>query len=252
MPLDTEANEVELESTNSTDSEGQITPTHASSHTRDHESSMTIGMNSLAVPHRHRNITDVSMSSEVSCASNKQLLLAEASLPQPKPPEIFVCHFNEDYSPDTHTSAPKHATMVPTDFLRLPIKTNAVSMNSFTSSNYMMSCGSMKSLVSDNSFNFSENGDSDYDTSLTATRNKLMHSRRKSLSENNLSTLCRPPPTVAKRRSSGTYQIKMARDIYNLNLLKPLKNTMSRYNSYLAISVSQNMVRNKHGGSTDV
>lgn len=176
-----------------------------------------------------------------------------------------MCHFDEDYSPNTLYASPKHATMVPTEFLQVPPKVGANSTNSVISSKYMSPYGSVNSLPSDNSFNSSQESiDLDYSMPVTATRKKLLHSRRKSLSENNIAALCRPTPSMTKRRSSGSvtlgnqlynnnaYQIKIADDIYNLSLPKPLKKKMSEYNSYLAISVSQNMVRNKHGGSTDV
>ena len=256
--------------TNSTDSERETTPTHVSRHAKNQESSASLDMKSpMEAPKRayrfyHQYLTPNDMSSESSSESNnKHLPVSDKA--QPKPPEVFVCQFDKDYSPDTlHTSVPKHVTMVPTDFLQVPTaKVNANSTNSVISSKYITPYGSENSLLTDHSFSSSqESVDLDYDMPITATRKKLLRSRRKSLSENNIAALCKPTYTFSNRRRSScssatishndAYQIKIANDIYKLSLPKPLKNKMSQYNSYLAISISQNMVRNKHGCSTDV
>ena len=253
--LDTEANGMELESiTSSSDSEEQTTPTHVSKHAKNHGSSLPVSPPKPRRRARHAlqkylHADDVSNGLR-DASSNPlplQLTSNEASL---KPPEVFVCQFDEDYSPDAHTSAPKHVTMMPTNFLQVP-------SGSLVSSKYMTPYSSVSSSLSERSFSSSQESiDLDYGTPITATRKTLLHSRRKSLSENNIAALCKAPPSIAKRRSSSTadntYQVKIADDIYNLSLPQPLKKKMARYKSYLAISVSQHMVRNKHGGSTDV
>ena len=208
--------------------------------------------------HHYSNTSDIS--SEVS--NNDDKVSDEATPTQPKPPEVFVCQFDGDYSPNTlYNSVPKHATMVPTDrdLLQVPTKVNTNSTYSFVSSKYMTPYASVNSLLTNHSLGSSQESiDMDYDMGITGTRKKLLHSRRKSLSENNIAALCRAPSLNFRRNSSGSatisesYQIKVANDIYKLCLPKPLKNKMTQYNSYLAISISQNMVRNKHGGSTDV
>ena len=258
--LDTEANGIELESvTSSSDSEGQTTPTHVSKHAKDHGSSPPLNVKSPPKPQRRARHTlqkylhTDDVSNGLSDAINNPLPPLASNEASLKPPEVFVCQFDEDYSPDARASAPKHVTMVPTNFLQVP-RTSACS--SLVSSKYMTPYSSVSSSLSERSFSSSqESVDLDYNTPITATRKTLLHSRRKSLSENNLAALCRASPTIAKRRSStanNTYQVKIADDIYNLSLPQPLKKKLTRYKSYLAVSVSQNMVRNKHGGSTDV
>ena len=212
--------------------------------------------------HRYLTATELSTDERNNKHLPPHLASTRTSPTQPKPPEVFVCHFDKDYPPDTfHTSVPKHATMVPTDLLQVPTtKGNAYSINSVISSKYMTPYGSENSLPTDQSFSSSqESVDLDYDMPITTTRKKLLCSRRKSLSENNIAALCKPSSSNRRRSSCGSvtishdaYQIKIANDVYSLSLQKPLKKKMSQYNSYLAISISQNMVRNKHGGSTDV
>ena len=269
--MNSEENGIELESaTDSTDSERETTPTHVLRHTKNQESSASLDVKSPVEPPKraggfiHRYMTANELSTDES--DDKHLLphltSAVSSPSQLNPPEVFVCHFDEDYSPNTfRTSVPKHATMVPTDLLQVPnTKVNANSTNSVISSKYMTPYGSDNSLPTDHSFSSSQESiDLDYDLPITATRKKLLRSRRKSLSENNIAALCKPSSLNRRRSSCGSvtishnaYQIKIANDIYKLSLPKPMKKKMSQYNSYLAISISQNMVRNKHGGSTDV
>lgn len=271
MDLNSKENGMELESaTDSTDSEREATPTRVSRHAKYQESSTSLDVKSPVEPPKragrffHRYFTTDDLSTNES--NNKHLpshLTSPVTSPsQLNPPEVFVCHFDKDYPPNTfHTSAPKHATMVPTDLLQVPnTKANANSTNSVISSKYMTPYDSENSLPTDHSFSSSqESVDLDYDMAITATRKKLLRSRRKSLSENNIAALCKPSSSNRRRSSCGSvtishdaYQIKIANDVYNLSLPKPLKKKISQYNSYLAISISQNMVRNKHGGSTDV
>lgn len=254
VDLESEPTGIELESlTSSSDSEEQTTPTHVSKHAQDHKSSLSVNKKSPKLRKRARHVLQQYLHADgVGNDSDNPLPLPA---PMFKPPEVFVCHFDdEDYSPNAHTSAPKHVTMVPTDFLQVP-STSACS--SIVSSKYMTPYSSVSSSLSERSFSSSqESVDLDCNTPIKAPRKTLLHSRRKSLSENNLATLCRAPPSIAKRRSSSNAdnacQVKIADDIYKLSLPQPLKRKMAHYKSYLAISVSQNMVRNKHGGSTDV
>ena len=256
-----EENGIELESaTNSTDSESESTPAYILRHAKNQESFASLDMKSpMEKPKRvffNQYLTINDMSSD-----NNDLPSDETSLSQPRPPEVFVCQFDKDYSPGRlHASMPKHVTMVPTDLLQVPTKGNAISTNSVISSKYMTPYGSVNSLLTDRSFSSSESVDLDYDMPITATRKNLLRSRRKSLSENNIAALCKASSSNRRRSSCGSatishsdaYEIKIANNTYNLSLPKPLRNKISKYNSYLAISVSQNMVRNKHGGSTDV
>lgn len=253
--------------TNSTDSEEQSTPTRVLNHVKDlHRSSMAPNKKSLAVPQKrgHQSFHQILTGNDASSdTSNESIhpVTDETSLSQPKTPELFVCHFDEVYSPDmTYTSAPKHATMVPTDLLQVPRKTNNVkSVNSISTSKYITPYTSVNSIMTDQSTSSSESVTMDYDLPITGARGRLLRSRRKSLSENNLAALCKAPPSTINRRSSSStdimnqaYQIKIEDDIYNLCLPKPLGSKISQNNAYFAISISQNMVRNKHGGSTDV
>ena len=181
----------------------------------------------------------------------------EVSLSQTKPPEVFVCQFDEEYSPNT--PVPRHATMIPTNFLQIPTGLDVNSMN--LSSKYTTPQSSMSSIETENSFSSSQES-VEFDYTIPPSQGRLLHGRRKSLSENNLAALCKVPSLPTHRRCSSSLsltkqnnnscRIKIADDTFNLSLPKPLKKKITKHNSYLAISVSQNLVRNKHGGSTDV
>jgi len=274
--LYSEGNETELQSVqSSSDSEEQPTPTHFLKYSEGNGSPMSQdtkpSVGPLAGQSFHQYFTASDVSSETSNESSREvphlLLHDEVGLSQSRAPEVFVCQFDEEYSPETHyTAAPKHATMLPTNLLQVPTKNNinTNSLNSMYSSKYMTPYGSVNSLLTNHSLSSSQESIGlDYEKSVMATRKRLLCSRRKSLSENNLAALCQTPSLLSKRHSNSNVsivnqssnnacQVKIADDVYNLHLPKPLKNKISRCNSYLAISVSRKMIRNKHGESTDV